>query len=71
MGPPGVVECDPAVDDMSGVESVRDLCEVDRLLLQGSPETLDEDVVEEAAPPVLSEGGVRPMRTSLSLPRYA
>ena len=41
-----VVEADPFLDNPAGCEAVRELVQVDRFLLQGSPQPLDEDVVE-------------------------
>lgn len=52
MGPLGIVECHPVVDHPPGFEAVGDFLKVDRLLLQGSPQALDEDVVEIPAAPV-------------------
>ena len=39
-----VVEADPVVDDPLGLEAIGNLMQIDGLLLQGSPEPLDEDV---------------------------
>jgi hypothetical protein len=47
-----VVEPYPVIDDPLGLDAVSDFVQVDGLLLQGSPEPLDEDVVQIAAPPI-------------------
>lgn len=47
-----VVEPYPVIDDPLGLEAVSDFVQIDGLLLQGSPEPLDEDVVQIAAPPI-------------------
>ena len=47
-----VVEPYPVIDDPLGLEAVIDFVQIDCLLLQGSPEPLDEDVVQIAAPPI-------------------
>lgn len=52
MGPLGVVECHPVLDDAPGLEAIADLLEIDRLLLQAPPQPFDADVVEVAAPPI-------------------
>ena len=52
MGPFGVMECHPVLDDRLGLEAIGDFVEVDRLLLQGSPQTFDEDVFEVSAPSI-------------------
>ncbi len=44
MGSLSIVEFDPFLDDASGLEAIADLFEIDCLLLQRSPEALDEDV---------------------------
>ena len=49
MGPLGVIECHPVLDDRPGLEAVADLFEVDRLLLQRPPKAFNEDVVQIAA----------------------
>ena len=53
MGPLGVVECHPFLDDPPGLEAVTDLLEIDRLLLQAAPQPFDEDIVEVTATPIL------------------
>ena len=45
MGPSGVVESHPVLDDAPGLEAIGDFLKVDGLLFQASPETFDEDVV--------------------------
>jgi len=50
--PLGIVELDPRADDALGREAIRHLVQVDGLVFQRSPETLDEDVVQAPAPPV-------------------
>ena len=52
MGPLGVVECHPVLDDPPGLEAVTDLLEIDRLLLQAAPQPFDEDIVEVSSPTV-------------------
>ena len=52
MGPLGVVECHPVLDDPPGLEAVADLFEIDRLLVQAPPQPFDEDVVEVTATPI-------------------
>ena len=47
MGPLGVVECYPVLDDPPGLEAV-----TDRLLLQAAPQPFDEDIVEVTATPI-------------------
>ena len=47
-----VVERDPVIDDPICMEPVSDFVQIDCLLLQGSPEPLDEDIVQIAAPPI-------------------
>ena len=44
MRPFAVVEPYPVIDDPLGLEAVIDFVQIDCLLLQGSPEPLDEDV---------------------------
>ena len=48
MGPLGVVEGHPVLNDAPRLEAVGDFLKVDGLLFQASPEALDEDVVEAA-----------------------
>lgn len=43
-----VVKGHPVLDDAAGFEVIVDFFEIDGLLLQGSPQALDEDVVETA-----------------------
>ena len=45
MGPLGVVEVDPFANDAFGLEAIRQLVQVDRLVLEGAPQPLNEDVV--------------------------
>ena len=52
MRPFAVVEPYPVIDDPFGLETVIDFVQIDCLLLQGSPEPLDEDVVQIAASPI-------------------
>jgi hypothetical protein len=52
QGPLGVVECHPVLDDPPGLETVTDLLELDRLLLQAPLQPFDEDVVEVTATPI-------------------
>ena len=51
MRPLAVVETDPVIDDPLGFETVIDFVQIDCLLLQRSPEPLDEDVVQIATCP--------------------
>ncbi len=46
MGPLGVVEGHPVLNDAPRLEAIGDFLKVDGLLFQASPEALDEDVVE-------------------------
>ena len=48
MRPLSVVELDPVIDDLLGLETVIDFVQIDCLLLQGSPKPLNEDVVQIA-----------------------
>ena len=52
MRPLCVVKADLVVDNLFGLKAVGDLVQIHCLLLQGSPEPLDEDVVQIAAPPI-------------------
>ena len=52
MGAFLVVKVDPVSDHAAGVEAVGNLGQVDRLLFQRPPETLDEDVVHTVLAPV-------------------
>lgn len=53
MRPLSVVEADPIiVNDPFGLEAIGYFMQVDSLLLEGSPEPLDEDVVQIAPPPI-------------------
>ena len=47
-----VVEPYPVIDGPLGLETVIDFVQIDCLLLQRSPEPLNEDVVQIAAPPI-------------------
>ena len=47
-----VVELDPVIDDPFCLEPVSDFVQVDGFLLEGSPEPLDEDVVEITTAPI-------------------
>lgn len=44
--PLDIVEHHPVADHPPGPEAVIDFLEIDRLLLQGSPKSFDEDIVE-------------------------
>ncbi|MGO4917323.1 hypothetical protein [Pseudogemmobacter sp. W21_MBD1_M6] len=46
VGPRGVVEPDSGVDDPFGLEPVVQFVQIDGLLFERSPQSLDEDVVE-------------------------
>ena len=52
MRPLSVIEADPVVNDPFGLEAVGDFMEINGLLLQGTPEPFDEDVVEIAPAPI-------------------
>ena len=52
MRPLCVVKADLVVDDLFGLKAIVDLVQIHCLLLQGSPEPLDEDVVQIAAAPI-------------------
>ena len=52
MWPLSVVKSDLAVDDAFGLEAVLQFMQVDSLLLEGSPEPFDEDIVEITPPPI-------------------
>ena len=52
MGPLGVVEVDPFADDPFGLEAIGQFVEVNRLVFERPPESLDEDVIHAAAPAV-------------------
>lgn len=47
MGPVMIIEVDPPADPNPGVAPARDGVQVDALVLEGSPQPLDKDVVEE------------------------
>ncbi len=49
MGRLEVAECPPVLDETPGLETIVDFFEIDRLLLQGAPKTLDTDAVEVSA----------------------
>ena len=42
MGPLGVVEVDPFADNPFGLEAIRQFVEVNRLVFERPPESLDE-----------------------------
>lgn len=50
--PLSVVKSDPAVDDAFGLEAVLQFVQLDGLLLQGPPQTLDKYVVEVSPPTI-------------------
>ncbi len=52
MGPSGVLECHPILNDAPGLESIGDFLKVDGLLLQGSPQAFNEDVFDVSSPSV-------------------
>lgn len=52
VGPLSVVEANSIVDDLFRLEAIGELMQIDCLLLQGSLEPLDENVVQVAAPPI-------------------
>ena len=45
------MKAEPVVDDLFGLKAVVDLVQI-RLLLQGPPEPLDEDIVQIPSPAV-------------------
>ena len=45
----GVVKTDPGIDDAFCLESVSDFVQVDSLLLQGSLQSFDKDIVQITA----------------------
>ena len=49
--PLGVVELDPVIDGPFCLEPVSDFVQADGFLLEGSPEPVEEDVVEIATAP--------------------
>ena len=59
MRPLRVVKADPVVDDPFGLEAVGDLVQIHSLLLQGSPEPFDEDIVEITTAPIHRDFDVR------------
>ncbi|MEJ8476804.1 hypothetical protein V6575_22220 [Roseibium sp. H3510] len=48
----GIAEGYPVTDDTIRLEAIDQVFEIDRFLLQGSPEPFDEDVVHAPAAPV-------------------
>jgi hypothetical protein len=42
----GQIEPEPIIDDLLCLEPIGDFGQIDRLLFQGSPQSLDEDVVQ-------------------------
>lgn len=50
--PLGIVEPDPVVDDAFGFEAVLQFVQINGLLLEGSPQALDEDIVEVSPPTI-------------------
>ena len=46
MRPLGVAALGPVIDDLFCLEAVGDLVQIHSLLLQGSPEPFDEDIVQ-------------------------
>ena len=49
MGTFGVVEAHPVFDDTPGLVAILDFFEIDGFLFQGSPQAINEDVVEVSA----------------------
>ena len=47
-----VVEADPLVDDTPGLEAVGKVVQIDSLVFERAPQSLDEDVVQATAPAV-------------------
>lgn len=52
MRPFGVVQFHPVTNDTVRLEAVDQVFEINRFLLQGSPQPFDEDVVHAPATPV-------------------
>ena len=52
VGSLGVVKSDPVVDDAFGLEPVLQFIQINGLLLQRAPQSLNEDVVEITAPAI-------------------
>ena len=50
--PLGVVELDPVINGPFCLEPVSDFVQADGFLLEGSPEPVEEDVVEIATAPI-------------------
>ena len=48
--PFGVVEADPLVDDMPGLEAIGKVVQIDSLVFERAPQSLDEDVVHAQRP---------------------
>ena len=59
IGQLGVVEVGPLIHDPFGLEAVRELVQVDCLVLYRAPQALDEDVVHAAAPAIHGDGHIR------------
>ena len=49
MWPLGIVKIDPIADDLFGLEPIRQLVQIDRLVFERALQPLDEDVIEIAA----------------------
>jgi hypothetical protein len=47
-----VVKSDPVVDDAFGLEAVLQFVQICCLLLEGSPQAFDEDVIQISASPI-------------------
>ena len=50
--PLGVIELDPVINGPFCLEPVSDFVQADGFLLEGSPEPIEEDVVEIATAPI-------------------
>ena len=59
MWPLGIVKIDPIADDLFGLEPIRQLVQIDRLVFKRAPQPLDEDVVHAAAPAIHGDRNLR------------
>ena len=59
MWPLGIVKIDPIADDLFGLEPIRQLVQIDRLVFERAPQPLDEDVVHAAAPAIHGDRNLR------------
>jgi len=59
MWPLGIVKIDPIADDLFGLEPIRQLVQIDRLVFERALQPLDEDVVHAAAPAIHGDRNLR------------